>query len=285
MQKTQRASRSTIPNSVADAFTEARLAARSLSVYPGTTPTSLEEAYAIQDAAIKQWPDEIVGWKVGRINAPYIDELGCDRLVGPIFKRAVRRAGGVAEMPVFNNGFAAVEAECIFIIGEDAPEDKTSWSREEAQAIVSAAVAGIEIASSPFPGINDFGPLVTISDFGNNNGLIIGEEIPDWRDFTLDDWIFETFIDGERIGAAPAATMPGGPLEALRFSLENTARRGFHLKQGMAISSGAVTGVHPIWIGQSAFVRFPNLNDISCKIIAATPSVAPNDGDSGRAHV
>ena len=45
----------------ASAFVEARLAGRSLPVYPGDMPDSLEEAYAIQSAAISAWPDRVAG--------------------------------------------------------------------------------------------------------------------------------------------------------------------------------------------------------------------------------
>ena len=36
---------------------------------------------------------------------------------------------------------------------------------------------GIEIASSPLVNINDYGPAVVASDFGNNAGLLLGAEI------------------------------------------------------------------------------------------------------------
>ncbi len=36
---------------------------------------------------------------------------------------------------------------------------------------------GIEIASSPLQNINDYGPAVVASDFGNNAGLLLGAEV------------------------------------------------------------------------------------------------------------
>ena len=40
---------------------------------------------------------------------------------------------------------------------------------------------GLEVASSPYTGINSGGPTVTASDFGNNHGLVLGPVIADWR--------------------------------------------------------------------------------------------------------
>src|SRR5690349_10176126 len=106
----------------AERFVRARLAATALTAFPGEIPTSLEPAYACQDAAIGRWPDEVQGWKVGRINEPWLSRLGEDRLVGPIFARSVQfaRGGDLIEFPVFEGGFAAVEAEFIVRLAMDA---------------------------------------------------------------------------------------------------------------------------------------------------------------------
>src|SRR5687768_11144736 len=52
---------------IAASFVRARLQARALEDFPGRVPDTLEAAYACQDAAIAQWPDRLVGWKIGYI--------------------------------------------------------------------------------------------------------------------------------------------------------------------------------------------------------------------------
>ena len=77
---------------VAEDFVRARLGAEALFDFPGTVPTTLNTAYAYQDRAIALWPDNVAGWKVGRIGAPWLERVGEDRLVGPIFRRGIRLA-------------------------------------------------------------------------------------------------------------------------------------------------------------------------------------------------
>ncbi|MBB5519383.1 2-keto-4-pentenoate hydratase [Amphiplicatus metriothermophilus] len=272
MQEKQKEATDTKAQRIAGAFVGARLEAAPLSAYPGDQPGTLDEAYAIQDRAIRLWPDEIAGWKVGRVPEPFASALGCDRLAGPIFKQRLWPATAQpTAAQAFEGGFAAVEGEFVLILAADAPAGKTSWTIDEARALVDSVRAGAEIASSPFAGINDLGPLVTISDFGNNNGLLLGPEIPDWRAFNLADWRCEVFIDRESVGENAAAAIPGGPLESLRFMLENAARRGLPLKKGAAVSTGAVTGVHRIAVGQTAVLRFAGLDDLTLRIEAAAP--------------
>jgi len=253
------------PKATAEAFIEARASSGTLPTYPGPFPPDLSKAYAAQDAAIDKWPDEIAGWKVGRIPEPFAGQLGADRLIGPIFSQLIKSGTNeVVQAGIYGAGFAAVEGEFILEIAEDAPADKTEWSLSEARDIAARVCAGIEIASSPVPAINDHGPLVTITDFGNNYGLIKGPELRTLLDMPPDYWECETYVDGEKIGAANAAGMPGGPIESLRYALSNAAARGRPLKKGMLISTGAVTGVHQVHAGQHAEIRFVTGVSIRC---------------------
>lgn len=255
---------------IAAAFVAARRAARGLPDYPGDAPTTLADAYAIQDRAVALRGGSVAGWKVGRIGPPRDAELGVNRLAGPIFAGTVTHADAPA-MPVFAEGFAAAEAEFLLRIGHAPDPAKTDYTMEEAAALIDAVHVGIEIASSPFPGINACGPLVTISDFGNNHGLVIGDAIADWRQSGLLDWPVTLTIDGVEAGAATARTMLDGPIGAARFLFECLAARGIALHPGQWISSGAITGVHPVSPGAQVTATFGTMT-VSCSIEAARPS-------------
>lgn len=249
---------------IAKAFTDSRLAKGSLAEYPGEVPSTLDEAYAIQDAAIALWPHKIAGWKIGGIGGSYAEEFGQTKLAGPVFENQIYRdCETPIDMPVFKDGFAAIEDEIVFIVSKDAPADKLDWTMEEAADYVGAVHMGVEIASSPFPEINNMGPLVTISDFGNNNGLIVGPEISNWDETKLESWTTETLINGMSMGTAT----PPGPLVSFRFVLENTARRGFPLKKGMAITTGAITGVHQSYSGDISTISCTGVADIDLKLV------------------
>ena len=257
-------------------FVRARLAGVSLPHFPGAVPGTLEAAYHCQDAAIAQWPDQVQGWKVGRVMEPWLSRFGEDRLVGPIFRRAVRapRGGESVEFPVFEGGFAAVEAEFVLRLAVDAPPRKTQWTAVEAGALVSGAHVGIETAGSPLATINDLGPAVVVSDFGNNAGLIVGPVIPNWADFGSDQLTSETFVDDDRVGKGSAASIPGGPLAALAFALSRCARRGLPLKAGYLVSTGATTGIHAIRAGQRARAVFGGIGEIRCHAVRAPAQAA-----------
>ncbi len=234
-------------------------------------PESLEEAYRIQDEAIAAWPHSVLGWKVGRVVPPYTSRFGTDRLAGPIFHVVEVSGADDPAMPVFANGFAAGEAEFLLRIGSAPKPGKTRFSLEETVDLIDAVHIGIEIASSPLPTINILGPIAVVSDFGNNNGLLVGPPIPDWQRSSFDDWTVVTQIDGIDVGRGTASSFPDGAIGSARFLFELMAERGIQLEPGQWISTGAVTGVHEAAPGQAVEARFGARYRLSCKLIEALP--------------
>ncbi|MCX7282654.1 MAG: 2-keto-4-pentenoate hydratase [Novosphingobium sp.] len=262
---------------VAKAFVGARHGARALPVYPGIAPQDLAAAYAIQDRAIAVDGRAIAGWKVGRINAPLDGALGANRLSGPIFADSVIdiaaadvAASDAPQMPVFVGGFAAAEAEMLLHV---APGFSGAVPTDDAGtiAIIDDVRLGIEIASSPYPGINADGPVVTVSDFGNNAGLVRGVAIAGWQELDLCAIQVRAEIDGVEVGAASAATMLDGPYGAVRFLLANLLARGIDVSGGLWVSTGAITGVHEIAVGQAFRAVFEGCGELRCHVVAATP--------------
>lgn len=262
---------------VAQRFVAARRAATPLDQYPGTLPPDIDSAYRCQDEAIALWPDDIIGWKVGWISEDQQPVYGEERIVGPIFSRSLRfvRLDEEVAVAVFAGGFAAVEAEYVYRLGVDAPPDKLEWTDDEAAGVVANMHIGVEPASSPLAIINDLGPAVVISDFGNNAGLLLGPEIHNWRQRVRDGLTCETFIDGHSVGRGGTRRLPKGPLGALAFALARCARRGRPLRAGQYVSTGAASGIHDILPGQSAALVFDGVGTLRCRAVAARPDVAP----------
>lgn len=258
---------------IAERLVQARREARALPDYPGPIPETLAQGYACQDHAIKLWGKPVVGWKVGRLPADWEAKLGEERLVGPIFQGAVQApaASETGRFAVITGGFAAVEAEFVFRLGVDAPAGKTDYTLDEAAGLVDALLIGVELAGSPLPLINVLGPPTVVSDFGNNSGLILGPSIARWREQAADDLTCETFIEGRLVGEGGAGSIGGGLLSALAFALSRCAGRGYPLKKGMLVTTGAATGIHDIVAGQSSRISFGHWGELHCVAEIAQP--------------
>ncbi len=258
-------------DAIARQFVQARRAGIAIFDFPGAIPPTLECAYRIQDAAIRRWPDSIVGWKVGYIAPELREPAGDERLVGPIFAGQLQLAEPRVNLdfPVFAGGFAAVEAELVFRLRAGAPAGKIHWTLDEAAALAADLHIGIETAGSPLATINELGPRVVVSDFGNNAGMLLGPKIPDWRAAGTLPLECASFIDDHEVGVGSVETLADGPLAALAFALSRCARNGRPLHAGHLVTTGAVTGIHVIAAGQSARVDFGAYGSLCCRAVDA----------------
>lgn len=227
---------------------------------PPGLPDDLDTAYAIQHHSISEWPDSVAGWKVGGVPADYVERFNETRLAGPVFARSVVHANEqrAARMPVFSAGFAAIEPEFVLRIGRKRSEDRL--------------FIGAEIASSPIPAINDFGPTAVISDFGNNNGLLIGSEIEEWLNES-EPVTVTAHIDNEQVAAREVSAICGDVEAARKFLFDLAERLGFALPPGTYISTGAITGVHEATIGASSKLDFGRFGELRLELVQAKPVV------------
>lgn len=260
------------PQAIAAAFRAARETCTPLRDFPGTLPTTLAEAYRIQDAAIHAFPDRVVGWKIAGIAPEWRPILGEKRLAGPVMHSQVRHAaqGGEVTFPVFGGGFAAVEAEFIFRIGRDVPADAAA-DPARLKACIGALHAGVETAGSPFAGINELGPCSVVSDFGNNSGIVVGPAIEGWQDERWENLTSRCAINQVPAGEGHAGKVMDGPLAALAFLVGNLAARGRSLRAGDYVSTGMTTGIHNVVAGDVASFEFAGGITFSARAVPARP--------------
>lgn len=254
---------------ISDTLVQARLDRRVLSSFPGDLPSDLEEAYEVQDRSIGLWQDDVVAWKVGGIPPHLREVLGQSWVTGPVYRKRQAFAGNdPVQMAVYEGGFAAVEAEIILELGDVESLEAAEPTAEEIIPYIASCSIGVEIASSPMPDINIIGSLAVISDFGNNHGMIVGAKIPDWSPEKISSINVETYVEGALVGAAFPPAPPAGPMGAAAFLVGNLRSRGLPIPKGLRISSGALTGIHDVVVGQSSKIVFEGVGEIDIEIVA-----------------
>lgn len=249
------------PDPVA-ALLGARLSGQALPAFPAPVPATLAGAYAVQKRLTAALGAPVLGWKVGRIPPALIETLGAERVAGPVLRIAGLEANIPGEAPVFAGGAGAIEAEVMLRL-RAVPDRLTGG--DDGATWVDEIRAGFEVASSPAPDVHDHAPFGIIADIGINNGLLLGPRL-DIADFTTLG--VETRIDGRAVGAGRPVDVLDGPWGSVNFLVDLHRRGVIELKAGQWISAGAVTGVHPIIVGQTATARFGPDTDIACIAVA-----------------
>lgn len=250
---------------------DARLAVTSRTTFPGDVPPDLPTAYAVQSSAIRKWPDQLVGFKVGGIAERFRDQFPSEWIAGPIFHQNVFniKSDEILDFPVFPNGFAAFEPELIFQISTTVSRLRDQWTPDMAKKIIERIFLGAEIASSPNINVNALGPGSIISDFGNNGGNVLGKELELSELDSALSLMTETRINGESVGRKKPAMPPSGPLGALCFLLNHLNTKGdlYDLPDKLIVSSGAITGVHESTVGAVGEMEYEGVQTLGVKFV------------------
>jgi 2-keto-4-pentenoate hydratase len=263
-----------LADEIAAQLVSARRQGAALPCFPGRLPTDLAQAYAIQRAAIERWPEAIAGWKVGRLTPRLASQFGVERFVGPIFDSGVREAlaGQACDFRMFPDGSAAFEAELIVYASQDQPKGQERFTAGDVGRLSGDLRLGIEVAGSPLASLPDLDSLASIAEFGNNNGLLIGPQVPLQVLDDPDSLHCSTWIDGAVAGSGGLSSLPGGGVGAFAFALEALNALGMPLKAGQFISTGAMTGVHPVKIGQRCTADIGRWGRVDTLVVAFQPA-------------
>lgn len=266
------------PKPICDALVHAREAATTLDAFPGDIPDTLEKAYAVQKMAISQWDADLIGFKVGGVPAKWQDQFPTSWLAGPMFsdQSYAVESGQSLDVSVFEGGFAAYEAELVFVLKDLDKLDAPLESVDDTHAFISRVYLGAEIASSPNLRVNDMGPGSIISDLGNNAGVVLGPEAPLSILDGLSKLEVVLTIDDVEIGRACPNAGENGPLGALRFILNHfiSLKGKIDLPENCLISSGAITGVHQSHAGTKSTITFADMAEYELKMVPRKPKPA-----------
>ncbi|MEM7092507.1 MAG: hypothetical protein AAF567_05860 [Actinomycetota bacterium] len=212
-------------------------------------PTSVDDAYAIQDAIHKSagWP--IALYKVGCTSELAQQVLGIPHPIG----------GRVPSDGVFADGesipltfFGAPPAiECEFALQVDG------------SGTVVAVAPAIELVDPRVQSSGGFGGLTTIADNSAGCAVVIGEPMPiaDAGDLASHA-VRLTDSGGAELASGSADAVIGGPSSSVDWTIAHERDRGRELPEGAWIITGTCTGLTPTEAGGSYVADYGALGTV-----------------------
>ncbi len=229
----------------------------------------LDDAYHVQDEAVRVSGYARTGWKVGSTSAEARRKLGTDRPgAGALLEPFCFEDG--AEVPVFAAHAPAVEGEFVFAMGEGLPPRDAPFERAEVLAAVMGVAGGIEVVGSRFEGgLAGLGREGVTADFGANIAFVEGETRPDWRDRDLRDARVALSVDGEALAEGTGSLALGDPALVLLWLANHLRERGDGLRAGDRVTTGTCTGVAAIRPGARVLADFGELGRVGFTAVPA----------------
>jgi 2-keto-4-pentenoate hydratase len=214
----------------------------------GLKPSSVDEAFAIQDAVSRQLGKLIGGFKA---MAP----ANGDPTRGIIYGGTI--FASPYKLPASTVPQCGVEGEVAFIFRRDLPYRAKPYTRNEVAAVLDAC-AVIEVVHSRFGQKAPVSNLEKLADSISNGALVHDVPRSDWRDLQLGKLKVTLNVNGkkslEQVGGHPT----GDPL-GVAVVLANIWREKGGVRAGQFVTCGSCTGLKFLKPGDVCSVRFEGL--------------------------
>ncbi len=215
-------------------------------------PKTLDDAHAIQDAAVVLLDEPVAGWKTSA------DPQGAVMRGAILASRVWDTPAQIkaALMPLLG-----IEVEVSFRLTRDLPPRAQPYTRDEVEA-AAEAVMGLEIVDSRFASYKDAPPLDRTADFMSNGGYVRGAAPAHWRTLDLASIDATLLVDGTVVVEGPRPHPAGHPILPA-VALVNILREGGGVRAGQFITTGTYTGVSFVKPGQRVEARLAGFGTIT----------------------
>lgn len=260
-----------MPDTAFDAFAAAavltmarqRRMARPLDLPAGLRPRDAAQAYAVQDAVVRE-RGEVAGWKVGAASP-----------VAPPARAALTRDSvwvGEGEPPAVRLAAAdfavvGVEAELVYELGADLPPRDTPYRPEEVLAAVVSVRAAIEVCDTRFAAWAQQGEWSRLADQACHGALVVGCGSADVAGVRPLQQPVCLWVNGEAAVRHAAGSNPAGdPLRLLVWLANSGAASLGGLRAGQWVTTGSCTGTVLVAPGAHVVADFAGLGSAVLRV-------------------
>ena len=231
----------------ARALHEARSARVRIDALPESCrPSTLDEAYRIQDRLIALLGEPVAGWKIGATSRKARDFVG----IGDASLRARMLSVNCCEHPAaLGEHFffmRALECEFAFTLGRDLAPGAAPFDEETVLAAVENLYPAIEISDSRYTDWTRVGGPALVADNCNDGAFVRGPPAIAWRESDLTRHEVVLHVDDRVAARGSGGEVITGPLGVLVWLANDLAACGMGLRAGQIVTTGSCTGVVPV---------------------------------------
>lgn len=233
---------------------------------------SVAAAYDVQRRVTALAGRRRVGWKVGATSQAAQTLLGVSEpATAPMLAPDCHLSP--ADVGVFDGQSVSLECELAFRFASGLPARLEPYGRAEVLAAVGSVLPAIEVVGCRFEGgFAGLGGIRLIADMAAHTAWVRGAEHDDWRRFDLPRHAVWLVHDGKTVAEGIGANVLGDPLRVLEWTANHLSRLGDGLAAGEVVSTGTLTGVTPVRLGNSLLADFGELGRVEIRLVAAEPS-------------
>ncbi len=232
---------------------------------PDLRPGDLDEGYAIQ-RALDELAGPAAGWKIAATSKAGQDHLGATGpMVGRLYETQRRESG--CALSVDGMRMRSAEPEFAFVLASDIAPGVEPPGLEDVLAAVGSLVLAIEVPDSRFSDFTQVGVPSLAADAMCGGYFITGPVIADWRSLDLAAQSARLLCDGREVSAGSGASVLGDPREALRWMAGEVVGRGWPLRAGEIVLTGASAAPVGVHAGDGLEAVFDGLGSVEVEFV------------------
>jgi len=229
-------------------------------------PTTLRDAYAIQDRFIELLGEETKGWFCACTNLAIQDLLG---LGEPYYGRLLANHvfSGPATLDTSKYPPMVFECEFGFQVGRDFTPDGAPYAREEIEDAIARICPTIEVVAGHLRDWPTQDVFSVIADNGTDGALVFGEGTENWREIDLVDTVVTLTVNDEQIRQGRGENILADPLGAFVWMVNAVTRDGKIVRAGDINNTGTATDIYWASAGDHAIASFGDVGSVELTLI------------------
>ncbi len=232
---------------------------------PDLRPADLDEGYAIQ-RALDDLAGPAAGWKIAATSKAGQDHLGASGpMVGRLYELERRETG--SSLSVSGMQMRSAEPEFAFVLAEDIVPGAEPPNLDDLLHAVESLVLAIEVPDSRFSDFTQVGVPSLAADAMCGGFFVTGPSVGDWRSLDLAAQSARLVCDGREVSAGSGAAVLGDPREALRWMAGEVLSRGWSLRAGDIVLTGASAPPVPVHAGDALEAVFDRLGSVQVEFL------------------
>jgi 2-keto-4-pentenoate hydratase len=235
------------------------------------SPSSFEEAYAIQDEVHQLFREagfgDLAGHKVALTSRAVQELCKVDQpAAGGILSSTVRRSPATVRLGDFMH--LGLEFELGVRLGRDLPASGAPYTRDGVAYCVAACLPAFELIEDRGADYGDLDAMSILTDKCWCGGVVLGVEATDWSDLDLATTPVELLWNGVVIDRDVTGAVMGHPFEALAWLANLLAARGRSLEAGEIVITGSALKTRFPEAGDEITYRIDGLGDATVRVVA-----------------
>lgn len=234
-------------------------------------PVDLDEAYLIQREFQRHIAEEqggIAGYKLAYTTEALQQTVGVSEpVLGVVLEDNILHSPNT--LTAANYVQLALECEVCVRLGADLPLSGTPYDRgrvSEAVESLSTAFEVVDIRRTP--GMDPKIQFITgVAANIFNAGVVMGEQVNNWRDLDLQAAYGSMTINNELVGDGHGSDVMGHPLEPLAWLANKLAEQGLGLSAGMVIITGSIVSPKAVNAGDTASIMIEGLGGAEITVV------------------